>query len=57
MNLIIDHSTQRAMIKAAMLYESPFSDLSPRGQDALFRSTEADDLLELIEKVRSAVAG
>ncbi len=56
-NLIVDHLTAHGVMAAAMLYESPFTDLTPRGPDALFDSEQIDELLAVIEKVRgTAVA-
>ena len=53
MNLIIDHLTEHGMINAAMLYESPFTDLSPRGPDELFNSSQLDELMRALENVRA----
>jgi type I restriction enzyme R subunit len=56
-NLIVDHLTEHGVMEAAMLYESPFTDLTPRGPDGLFSSAQVDELLAAIEKVRlTAVA-
>jgi type I restriction enzyme R subunit len=44
-------------MNGAMLYESPFTDLTPRGPDGLFSSAHVDELLTAIEQVRrTAVA-
>lgn len=51
-NLIIDHLTEHGVMEAARLYESPFTDLTPRGPDALFSSGELDELLRALEEVR-----
>ncbi len=56
-NLIVDHLTEHGVMAAAMLYESPFTDLTPRGPEALFTSAQVDELLAAIEQVRqSAIA-
>jgi len=56
-NLIVDHLTEHGVMEAAMLYESPFTDLTPRGPDELFSSAQVDELLAAIERVRrTAVA-
>jgi type I restriction enzyme R subunit len=51
-NLIVDHLTEHGLMDAAMLYESPFTDLTPRGPDGLFTSADVDELLAVIEQVR-----
>ena len=50
-NLIVDHLTEHGVMDAAMLYESPFTDLTPRGPDGLFSSAQVDELLAVIEQV------
>jgi type I restriction enzyme R subunit len=51
-NLIVDHLTEHGVMEAAILYESPFTDLTPRGPDGLFSSAQVDELLAAIEEVR-----
>ncbi|WP_081130103.1 DEAD/DEAH box helicase family protein [Metallibacterium scheffleri] len=56
-NLIVNHLTEHGVMEAAMLYESPFTDLTPRGPEELFTSAQVDELLAVIEQVRqSAIA-
>jgi type I restriction enzyme R subunit len=38
---------------AALLYESPFTDLTPRGPDGLFSSTQVDELMVALAAVRA----
>ncbi len=51
-NLIIDHLTEHGVMDAELLYESPSTDLTPRGPDGLFTSVQVDELVSIIEHVR-----
>jgi type I restriction enzyme, R subunit len=51
-NLIVNHLTRHGVMEAAMLYASPFTDLTPRGPDGLFTSAEVDQLIAVIASVR-----
>ena len=53
-NLIIDHLTEHGVMAAALLYESPFIDIAPRGPDALFVSAQVAELVTILEGVREA---
>jgi type I restriction enzyme R subunit len=56
-NLITNHLTDHSVMEAARLYESPFTDLTPRGPEGLFRPGEVDDLIRVLDVVRqTAVA-
>lgn len=52
-NLIIDHLTEHGVMSASLLYESPFTDISPAGPDGLFTSAQVDQLIEVLDQVRS----
>jgi type I restriction enzyme, R subunit len=57
-NLIVNHLTEHGVMEATMLYESPFTDLTPRGPDGIFSSAQVDELMAAIEQVRrTAIAG
>jgi type I restriction enzyme R subunit len=51
-DLIVNHLTEHGVMEAAMLYESPFTDLTPRGPDGLFSSGQVDELVRALEVVR-----
>jgi Type I site-specific restriction-modification system, R (restriction) subunit and related helicases len=50
-NLIIDHLTEHGAMDAALLYESPFTDLTPQGPDGLFTSAQIDELIATLEQI------
>jgi type I restriction enzyme R subunit len=51
-NLVIDHLTEHGTIEARRFYESPFTDLSPTGPDAIFEATDVDRLLGVVAGIR-----
>jgi type I restriction enzyme R subunit len=56
-DLVVDHLTEHGVLEAGRLYESPFTDLTPRGPEELFRAQDVDDLVRALDRVRaSAVA-
>jgi type I restriction enzyme R subunit len=56
-NLIVDHLTEHGVVEPGRLYESPFTDVTPRGPDGLFNAVELDELMQALDAVRaSAIA-
>ncbi|BFU93207.1 MAG: restriction endonuclease subunit R [Nitrospira sp.] len=55
-NLIVDHLTEHGMMEPARLYESPFTDLTPRGPEGLFQSAEMNELIRVLETVRATAS-
>ncbi len=52
-NLVVDHLTEHGVMAASLLYESPFTDLTPQGPDGLFLSVQVDELIAVLERVRT----
>ncbi|MES0874686.1 type I restriction-modification enzyme R subunit C-terminal domain-containing protein [Sinimarinibacterium thermocellulolyticum] len=52
-NLIVDHLTGHGVVDATRLYESPFTDLTPQGPDALFGAADLEELLRTLDAVRT----
>jgi type I restriction enzyme, R subunit len=53
-NLVIDYLTQSGWMSAGQLYESPFTDFSPRGVEGVFDSTQITQLLSVLDVIRQA---
>jgi len=57
-NLMINHLTEHGVMGAVLLYESPFTDIAPHGPDDLFTSEQVEDLITILDRVRTtALAG
>jgi type I restriction enzyme R subunit len=52
-NLVIDHLTEHGVMEPELLYESPFTDLAPQGPDALFKPAEVEELICVLNTVRT----
>ena len=53
-NLIVTHLTEHGAVEPGRLYESPFTDLTSRGPDGLFCEADLNELMDVLEAVRSA---
>jgi type I restriction enzyme R subunit len=52
-NLIVNQLTEHGVMDGARLYESPFTDLTPRGPEGFFSSAQVDELMAAIERIRA----
>jgi len=52
-NLIINQLVDHGIVDVSLLYESPFTDISPQGPDALFSAEQIDKIMGLLEDIRS----
>jgi len=51
-DMIINHLTEHGVIDASLLYESPFTDIAPRGPDGIFTTEQIDQLVEILHSVQ-----
>ena len=52
-NLVVNHLTEHGVMDLGRLYESPFTDLTPRGPDGMFEPAVLDQLVHVLETVRA----
>jgi len=55
-NTIVDYLTEHGVMDAARLYESPFTDVSPRGPEGVFSPSQVDHLVAVLTEVRQRAA-
>src|SRR5258708_7114608 len=55
-NLIVDHLTEHGVMEPARLYESPFTDINPRGPEGMFTEPQVDELVSVLKKIRQTAA-
>jgi type I restriction enzyme R subunit len=51
-NQVIDYLTQSGWMSPGQLYESPFTDFSPRGVEGVFDATQVSQLVAILDSVR-----
>ncbi|WP_419193907.1 type I restriction-modification enzyme R subunit C-terminal domain-containing protein [Novipirellula herctigrandis] len=52
-NMVINHLVDHGVVGVSILYESPFTDVSPQGPDAIFSAEQIDKITQLLEEIRS----
>jgi type I restriction enzyme R subunit len=51
-NLIINQLVDLGIFDIGLLYESPFTDISPTGPEALFTSEQVNRIMQLLEEIK-----
>jgi type I restriction enzyme R subunit len=52
-NLVIDYLTQSGWMRAAQLYDPPFTDFSPRGVEGVFSPEQVSQLIGVLDDIRT----
>jgi len=55
-NLVVSHLTENGVMDAGALFDSPFTDVAPRGPTSLFSADEVGQMVGVLEQVRSTAA-
>jgi type I restriction enzyme R subunit len=55
-NLIVDYLTENGVMDPKRLWESPFTDRSPRGPEGVFSSAQVDELVAVLTEIRERAA-
>lgn len=55
-NMIVDYLTEHGVMDTARLYESPFTDVSPRGPEGVFTPDQVDQLVSVLTEIRERAA-
>ena len=53
-NMVIDYLTQHGVMEPDLLYQSPFTDLTPQGPEGLFESSDIDALVLVLKQLRES---
>jgi type I restriction enzyme R subunit len=48
--MVVDHLTERGAMDPALLYDSPFTDIAPRGPEEMF---EEERVVQLVDRIRT----
>ncbi len=52
-NMIINQLVDHGIVDVSILYESPFTDVSPQGPNAIFTAEQIDKIMRLLDDIRS----
>lgn len=51
-NLIIEYLTEHGVMSPALLYASPFTDISPTGPEGVFSSLQVDAMVGVLREIK-----
>ncbi len=52
LDLIVNHLTERGVVKVEALYESPYTDVNQHGPDGLFPEPQVEEIVTILNEVR-----
>ncbi|MCY2978220.1 MAG: DEAD/DEAH box helicase family protein [Planctomycetota bacterium] len=52
-NLIINQLVEHGIVEVSLLYESPFTDIAPRGPEAIFTADQIQRIIRLLDDIKS----
>ena len=55
-DLIVQYLTENGVMDAARLYESPFTDISQQGPEALFLPVKVTEMIQVLDEIRERAA-
>ncbi|MCA1673689.1 MAG: restriction endonuclease subunit R, partial [Actinobacteria bacterium] len=53
LNMVVEYLTRHGVLTPTQLFESPFTDIAPRGPDMIFPQQRFDELVVVLEDVRA----
>jgi len=56
-DLVVDYLTENGVMEPERLYESPFTDINPRGPEAVFSITRVNQIVDVLDEIRQRALG
>ncbi len=56
-DLIVQYLTENGVMDAGRLYESPFTDISQQGPEALFLPARVTEMVRVLDEIRERAVG
>jgi type I restriction enzyme R subunit len=51
-NLVVNYLTENGIMEADRLYESPFTDINPKGPEGVFQSAQVDSIVSVLTEIK-----